>query len=129
MCKKFRLLQAVSLANFMLSYSIQCLSMFLIFCTNINYYIDEKAFTLANQAAKRQAAKLKDKTFVKEVILEDDLNQYLMDSAGENSSTLKYHPIQFEYIGFIIGSFYLGMFSHSFYQYWTKYSISTREQS
>ena len=114
MCKKFRLLQAVALANFILSYSIQCLSMFLIFCTNINYYINKQAFSIADDLAAEQQAKVKDKTFIKEIILEDNLNFYLMDNQGENSNTLQYHPIKYEFIGFIIGSFYLGMFCHSF---------------
>jgi len=91
----------------MLAYSIQCLSIFLVLCTDLNNYINIKQPKLAGDAdsALKSAAEI-----IKEIDLNNDLRTYLQESDFDKNA------IRYQCIGFIIGSFYLGMFVHALIQ-------------
>lgn len=95
------------MSNFMLAYSIQCLSVFLVLCTNLNNYINIKQPKLAGDAdpTLKSAAEI-----IKEMDLNNDLRTYLQESDFDKNA------IGYQCIGFIIGSFYLGMFVHALIQ-------------
>jgi len=95
------------MSNFMLAYSIQCLSIFLVLCTDLNNYINIKQPKLAGDAdsALKSAAEI-----IKEIDLNNDLRTYLQESDFDKNA------IRYQCIGFIIGSFYLGMFAHALIQ-------------
>jgi len=95
------------MSNFMLAYSIQCLSIFLVLCTDLNNYINIKQPKLAGDAdsALKSAAEI-----IKEIDLNNDLRTYLQESDFDKNA------IRYQCIGFIIGSFYLGMFVHALIQ-------------
>ena len=69
-CCNFKLLTLVSMSNFLLAYSIQCLIVFLVFCTDIKMYIDV-CFT-----GKKQHVSMNE-NIIKNIDRNDDIRIYL----------------------------------------------------
>ena len=117
-CCNFKLLTLVSMSNFFLAYSIQCLSVFLVLCTNLNNYInvDQPGLDEADAAGLKSASKI-----IKEIDLNNDLRTYLQQSAFDKDA------ISYQCIGFIIGSFHLGMFVHALIQTNVRNQIQKQE--
>lgn len=64
------------MSNFMLAYSIQCLSVFLVLCTNLNNYINIKQPKHADVDPKLQSGA----EIIEEIDLNNDLRTYLQES-------------------------------------------------
>lgn len=100
MCKKlgkmFSLLPLVSASHFVLAYSIQCFTIFLIYCTNLEQFIDFKSITNITDHVKGEAASDDAKTLKNLDLTEKKKpNQELLTAYNENP--LHYFPTFFKH--------------------------------